>query len=237
MSEGKIEPAQFCAEMILMVWRDVFGSRFHNGRSASSVLPYRLKFLSTAVNEVLERWFCGEIALQLRFDKPTPQEVLEAQSRGQRIVSALISKDEILHFEEHGRDFISFLIHDLVHAHHFFTDEPGEFERQVLFAGWMKEVMNQGVWHRLIEARPQMKDQFEYLISDMNTHTWHLIKTLKSLLDQAQVPAIEKDFLSILGPELSGLWPQINSSLESLALTHQFLNHMSELSSATLLEN
>lgn len=228
LENQSLHPAEFCAQMILMVWRDVFGNSFHNGKYPTEVLPFRLRFLSTVVNQGLGRWLAQEIQLELKFHVPDPLEVLRAQAQGKRIVSALITKEEILNFEEHGRDFTSFLIHDLVHAHHFFADEPGEFERQVVFSGWMKEIVENGTWDCLLRLKPEMRTQFEYLISDMNTHTWHLIKTLKSLLDQASLPDLELQFLKVMGSEFQELWSKINSPCESYPLTTEFLRRMLE---------
>ncbi len=227
---GSLHPAELCAQVIQTVWQDAFGPQFHNGNFVGNfqarLLPQRLKFLSTHVNQVLDRWYHREISLVLTFTKPTPLQVLEFQSRGQRVVSLLLQQDEILDFEDHGRDFVSFLIHDLVHASHFFTKDSAEFQRQVVFSNWMKALILNGTGEKIISQSPRAQEQFEYLISDMNTHTWHLVKTLKSLLDQWQSPDLQLAVIQILPNELKALWPLVNSPYEAEALAVQFLELM-----------
>ena len=225
-ARGELTSAQLCAEVLQTVWKDAFAPNPTSGKSQYQILKPRLRFLPIAVNDVLERWHRSEVSLILLFHKPTPQEVLEHQCQGKRIVSLLIELNEILEFEEHDRDFAGFLIHDLLHANHFFTSEEGEYERQVQFSNWMRELTNDDGFQQILKYGPQVQSQFEYLFSDMNTHTWHLLKTLKSHFDQHQMNEVELRFVELLPEDLKSLWPQINTPQETREFIEDFLSKM-----------
>lgn len=222
----ELSGAQLCARILNLVWSQSFGPNYQNGPSGTEILPERLRFLPLAINEILDRWHHKEIHLELKFYQPTPFEVLQVQSGGGRIVSLMIKKEQIEHFSEHGRDFASFLVHDLVHASHFFTSEDGEFARQVQFSQWMQALTAAGGFGQIEKYGSEVKAQFEYLISDMNTHTWHLIKTLKSHFDQHRMSDVQKRFLEIIPQALSEQWPLINTANEDREFILDFLSKM-----------
>ena len=222
--QGLLHPASLCAESLELVWRDVLGDLFHNGPSRVPPMRHRLKFLSDNVDQVLHRWSLSQIQLRLVNYKPSVLEVLQAQSKGERIVSFLISKQQILHFEEDRRDFISFLIHDLVHASHFFTLDEAEFTRQILFSRWMLDLEKKGVLNQLKAFDSGLEPKIDYLVSDMNTHSLHLFKTLKSLVDQMN-SKYHQDLLSDHLPvQLRALWPQVNTVQETDQFAQTFLD-------------
>lgn len=222
--QGHLHPAIICADSLELVWRDVLGDLFHNGPCSAPPMRHRLKFLSDNVAQVLHRWNLNQIQLRLVNYKPSVLEVLQAQSTGERIVSFLISKEQILNFEEDRRDFISFLIHDLVHASHFFTLDEAEFTRQVLFSGWMLDLEKKGVLKQLKDFNPSLEPKIDYLVSDMNTHSLHLFKTLKSLVDQMN-SKFHQDLLSEhLPSQLRPLWPQVNTVQETDQFAQTFLD-------------
>lgn len=191
----------------------MFGENATNGKRPSSqgLFPDRYRSLPDAALITLEKWQRGEINLQLLSHVPTPLEVLQAQARGERCVSALVTFDEILNFEQDGRDFLSFLIHDLVHAQHFFVD-PESSRLQIRFACEMLPIVKS----QAFENSP-LKSEFEYLISDMNSHVIHLLKTLKSLCDRLGDPRLTAA-LEFQIP----LWRELNSPSET-SETHERL--------------
>jgi hypothetical protein len=83
-----------------------------------------------------------------------------------------------------GRDAYSFILHDLIHADHFFG-KPEWREGQIEF---YKRCLT--LW-RLPEFQDQLaqdsllREQFEYAYSDMNSHPQHLNQYLQSIQAQA----------------------------------------------------
>jgi hypothetical protein len=133
-----------------------------------------------AVNRALIGWAEGRYHLKLLAHVPSSLEVLEMQSRGERIVTCFFKPQELLETHEGGRDAFVFALHDLIHADHFFHD-PGLAEAQRDFyseclvryrSGEFTERLGDAAW----------ADQFHYIISDMNSHPEHLRATLGHLL-------------------------------------------------------
>lgn len=215
--------AEYCMSLIDRCWRDMFGAKATNGKRKSSPGPFseRYRSLPDSVLEILERWHNGEIKLQLMHHVPSSIEVLRAQSRGERCVSALVKMDEIINFEEQGRDFLSFLIHDLVHAHHFFSD-PQSLARQSHFSREMLPIVEAKIF-----ANTEFEPEFDYLISDMNSHLVHLLKTLKSLTDRLGNSTLESHLSSRIP-----LWNELNSPGETPE-THSRLLHLWDQRSTT----
>lgn len=221
---GQTSPALYCFSIIDRCWRDLFGARASNGRRSATpgLFTERYRSLPDAALIVLEKWQRNEISLQLLFHVPTSIEVLRAQARGERCVSALISREEILEFEEDGRDFLSFLIHDLVHAQHFFAD-PESSQRQIKFAREMLPLVEAGVF-----LNTSLQAEFEYLISDMNSHVVHLLKTLKSLSDRLGSSTLDRQLERQIP-----LWQELNSPNEGPD-THQRLLALWDRESTTV---
>lgn len=111
---------------------------------------------------------------------PTPQELLQIQISGRRIVS--INED----FESwpttlySDRDFLGFILHDLIHADHFFL-APLHRDGQLGFYIYIQNFLQDETLQLLLESSA-FRSGFEYIISDMNSHPVHLFQTLHSLL-------------------------------------------------------
>lgn len=223
-------PAELCLKILDHCWRDLFPNTFDVGvRKTDSQHPFlqrRYRAMPSAVQASLEHWLAGKIDLQLYFDVPSVSEVLHQQSQGKRCVSLLVTEDEILNFAEDGRDFLSFVIHDLIHAEHFFAD-PVEFRRQVAFSRWMASLIEQNFLHELRENHPHLTHDFEYLVSDMNTHSLHLFKTFKALLERAPglAPLVKPPVFANphLAQQFSELWEQLNSPSEKAQIHERIL--------------
>lgn len=209
-------PPEFCARVIADTYRDFFGDHWSNGPRVCNPSPptpalallakNRVRRLPDSSIQALIRWSRGDIHLRL-FDRvPLPLEVLQAQAQGCRCVSALTTEDEIRNFEIDGRDFLTFLIHDLEHAQHL-TADPVAFTCQIKFAQWILRL-----WP---EVRPclygQALAEFEYLASDMNSHIVHLLKTLKSWSQRHGID------LSHFPESLKEDWKSLNTAEEDRA--------------------
>lgn len=111
----------------------------------------------------------------------SPFDLLQIQLSGERIVS--IDED----FESwpsrlySGRDFLGFVLHDLIHADHFFRESQHR-DGQLGFFRFVSAILDEPILNEMLEGSAEFKAGFEYIISDMNSHPLHLFQTLHSML-------------------------------------------------------
>lgn len=118
---------------------------------------------------------------------PTPYDLLSIQARGQRVITFeenFSIWDQLIY--DH-RDVLSFWLHDLVHAAEFYQNEDDK-KYQISFYRWI-ELLNlkhsdENIFSAFL-AEEKNRTRFEYLISDMNSHPLHLVKTFRAILDEA----------------------------------------------------
>lgn len=134
-----------------------------------------------SAQQSLMAWRAGKYPLRLLTVMPSPEEVLHMQTQGLRCVSMLIKKDEMQAFVAEGRDVLGFIIHDLIHADHFFAD-PEKARAQVHFSQKLLSVRKLPQIQYMLATDPAFEDEFHYLMSDMNSVPLHLLKTLKAIL-------------------------------------------------------
>lgn len=229
---GRMSGPEICARLIDRCWRDLFpqswgnGDRVQHGPSASFLdefLSQRYRALPEAVPSSLAAWAAGAYPLELYFRELDVTEIMKLQSHGRRCVSLMMTKDELLNFEHEGRDFLSFLIHDLVHAHRLMK-RPEDYRRQCEFAKLLFDF--RAHWVRLDRPlAPQYRERLDYIGADMNSHLIHLLKTLKALTDEiASVgfsQALEAQFRQARLPW--DCFVKLNGPGESAELHLQFL--------------
>lgn len=121
---------------------------------------------------------------------PTPQELLQLQINGKRIITINEDHNSWPNNLYSGRDFLGFVLHDLIHADHFFYN-PQHRDGQLGFFKFIQNMLSDEGLTLLLQAEP-FKTGFEYIISDMNSHPVHLFQTLKALL----VTEIKNDSLA-----------------------------------------
>ncbi|XGC79776.1 hypothetical protein ACES2L_10585 [Bdellovibrio bacteriovorus] len=134
-----------------------------------------------SVQQSLLSWQSGKYVLNLTIGIPTPEEVLFMQAQGKRCISMLIQKDQILNFVEEGRDVLGFIVHDLIHADHFFADAEKALA-QIGFSKKLIEVHAYPEIQKMLLEDKVFEKEFHYLMSDMNSVPLHLLKTLKAIL-------------------------------------------------------
>jgi hypothetical protein len=134
-----------------------------------------------AVPRSLRAWQNKLYSLNLMTSVPTPEEVLNLQCQGQRCVSMLTELSQIQNFVEEGRDVLGFIVHDLIHADHFFFDQEGA-RAQILFSQKLQHVYALPQIQKLLSEDATFRGEFYYLMSDMNSVPLHLLKTLKAVL-------------------------------------------------------
>lgn len=141
----------------------------------------RIKKISLNIQQILLRWFRQEVQLKLYHRPLTATEILDLQCDGGRCVSCVLPPIDLSLYVLGERDPFSFCVHDLFHAHHFFSD-PHSLKAQMGFARWVRRALDHGVFDRLLQDSIFKKD-FEYVYADMNAHPFHLVKYLRAKLD------------------------------------------------------
>lgn len=156
-------------------------------------------------------------ALDLRFDIPTPKEMLDHQCEGRRFVTLLTSPEDQERQIGRFQGAYEFVMHDLEHANKFFGD-PVSHRGQVRFFNNLRVL--------LPHLEPWMKDplfckDMDYLKSDMNSHPVHLFKYLKAIVLTSSLRLGEESALHNLWTAAADLW-QMDEQTTSSALR---INH------------
>lgn len=153
----------------------------------------RFKSLPPYVSTSLVKWVKGQCPLILLFYIPSPMEVLRMQAKGTRVVTMLreIEQLKVLHSSPltymddqpiHSRDALMFLLHDLKHIELFIRSDI--FKEQVGFFHSMNRLNGGKVKSFFCQYSGKdnktLWSKIEYVISDMNTYSLHLLKYLKA---------------------------------------------------------
>lgn len=196
-----LQGPELCAQMVLTVHKSLFGRLWHNGRRSSSEISgheaptsaietlaqYKVRAFPETAAIGLSRWARGEVELQVFNGLPLPEEILGLQAQGIRCISVLTKPSDIETFQHEGRDFFSFMVHDLIHAQ-LMTADAESYRHQIKFALWLK-----AEWHDLIQGlNVEGRRQLEYMASDMNSHIIHLLKTFKSWVQRHRPELLER---------------------------------------------
>lgn len=193
ISSFQSENAVFSSSEILQILRSTLDRRNFVTTSCLLRLDSDEPFLSffcrhswrslpISVQISIFQWTMGYYPLDLLTHLPSPLDVLKLQCTGKRCVSMMVDKASLSEVIDEGRDCLGFIVHDLIHAHHFFQD-PTQAQAQIEFCKkllhlYEMEPLTQ-VWMSL---DAEFKKEFEYIMSDMNSVPLHLIKTLKAIL-------------------------------------------------------
>ena len=143
---------------------------------------YNLHSIPKSARIALVYWYLGLYNIKLLLYVPTVEEVVELQSNKERCVSLISeSLDDLV---EGHRDPLSFALHDLVHAFKMFSNYE-LLKGQVAFSILMLKVLKSGLIKDLLENDAEFNENFNYCVSDMNSHSKHLFYTFKSSLINA----------------------------------------------------
>lgn len=196
-AEKRISDAEFVAQNILVWLQAVMPKNWKGGRHnhfgphfTDSFEPgiqvfadCSLKAIPIAVNRSLVFWAQGKYPLQL-FERPLDvMEVLEMQTLGKRCVSVITAPEEIKKYILGERDPLSFIIHDLIHADHFFSSDE-QAQGQIRFSKICWQLSHTPEFIELLKDEKFKKD-FDYVSADMNSHEAHLHQTLEAIIKEA----------------------------------------------------
>jgi hypothetical protein len=161
----------------------------------------KIKPVPEAAMSGLFHFFTGDYQLEVLNYEPSPNEVLEYQIQNKRILTFDNDATTWVHKKYGERDVLSFILHDLIHAEHFLGDSQKR-QSQIGFYKFTKLILDNNLVDQFLLSA-EFNKQFCYLISDMNSHIIHLLKTLRAVIDQHS--PTPKD----------SVWPQITLLLTS----------------------
>lgn len=146
-------------------------------------LNFNFRGIPSAVNRTYLHWIEGLWKIELLFYVPTTEELLSLQVQNKRCLTLLLLKEDVSSLFFHHRDPLSFLVHDLVHADHFFG-HPDIFKGQLGFYHLLKQSYQFPLVQEALQRDSTFKKEFEYIAADMNGYVIHLLKCLKSVFNQ-----------------------------------------------------
>lgn len=166
---------------------------------------------------------------------PSPNEVLGWQQQGQRCISLLSDVDTLAQGLIDNKDPFKFALHDIEHAYHFFKNDNLK-KGQIGFYKSLDKIIEK------IDTRPFWTDvnfqrDFNYLISDMNSHCVHLTKTLHAILliayKKSEQPSVKDNV------EFQSFWKNLFSdwkltSLQQKSFFNVNLDSFTELDALTI---
>ncbi len=159
---------------------------------------YQFRGVIDNVPVALHQWLRGHWPLTLREDIPGPREVLRMQTRGTRPVTVLTAYPRLLKPVLKKPDAFAFFVHDLEHAYKFFY-APSLHACQREFFTRLEAVIDRGVFEPYREEAG-FSEQFDYLMSDMNTHPEHSRQYLRAILIEFHLRREGKALTAPLSP-------------------------------------
>ncbi len=133
------------------------------------------------VHRALLAWSSGDYDLILMDRIPSVQEVLEQQIQGKRCVTLFHQLSRLSQLVLGERDPLSFGMHDLIHADHFFHAN-GDQSGQIGFYRIIHQLLRQNYLKDFFQL-PGFEGRLEYLMADMNSHPLHLWKCFRAICD------------------------------------------------------
>jgi len=222
--------------------------KFSNKNVATRLKKFNINNLFELVNSfnlhsvphsarfTLVKWYTNpDYNLKLFVNEiPTSNQVLEMQANKQRCVSLIFNKIDELIMNE--RDPLSFLLHDLVHAYKMFHNKcllqsQVGFYRSILK---LNQNANFKIWlDNLKSNNKEFAENFDYLISDMNSHAKHLFFYLKTIL----INAIKAEFKIDSSREIDGMaFDEFNRIFENIMELFE-MSESEKISSRSMLTN
>lgn len=176
-------------------------------------LYYNLKGIPLAVNRTMINWLEGKWNITLMTRIPSPRELLKMQVQNTRCITLTVKEDEIDRLVLSSRDPLSFVLHDLHHADHFFNHEE-VLKGQLGFYSLVEKIYDEPLLKQSLKGNPQFKSEFDYVVSDMNAYVIHLFKCFKSAFTKSDLENPEPLFPKVL--EWWNMPPHIHMAAQKL---------------------
>ena len=143
---------------------------------------FNLHGIPKASRIALVKWYLNIYDIVPMLEVATVEQVIELQANKKRCVTLTFKElDKLI---ENHRDALSFVIHDLQHAFKMF-DNQVLLKGQVAFSILMLKIVKCDLIKNLLSSDQVFSENFNYLVSDMNSHTKHLFFHFKASLINA----------------------------------------------------
>ncbi len=142
----------------------------------------KIKPIPEAALSGIFHFYVGDYNLEILCYEPLPLEILNLQIQNKRVLTFEDNFAKWPDIKYGARDVLSFLLHDFIHAEHFLSD-PQKRLGQIGFYRFIQKILTETLLDPYFVS-VEFNKQFSYLISDMNSHVIHLLKTFKAILDE-----------------------------------------------------
>jgi len=157
--------------------------KLKNLHSVDLFSNFHLKGIPESVNRVMIEWYKGNWKLKLIHFIPSSQSLLKLQAQNRRYLTLINDPDKCLDLILGKRDTLSFAIHDLMHADQFFNN-PHSKIGQLGFYKFIENIYENINLINLQVKNEQFKNEFDYVVSDMNAYVIHLLKCFKGVFER-----------------------------------------------------
>jgi hypothetical protein len=179
-------------------------------------LHFNLKSIPKSIHRTIINWINHKWNLALLFHIPTPFELLEFEANNQRVITAICDEKKCSSLIFNKRDPLSFVLHDLMHADQFFNN-PISVNGQL---GFYKKIFSNYHFNplqKLLREDKKFKDEFDYVVSDMNAYVIHLLKCFKSAFTRAGADDILMGLCQKMGMNQEQLLAMENLNMNSFS--------------------
>lgn len=159
-------------------------------RSLIEIFNLNFKGLPQKMNLALINWLNNSWPLQLCFHIPIAEEILEMQKRATRCVSVFTRQKSLSSHILNKRDALSFVIHDLEHAVNFYQDK-NLMVGQVGFYHFVSHLIKEPFTLAMTKTNTELNAHLDYVISDMNAYSVHLMKYLYGIFKRSSSNEVE----------------------------------------------
>lgn len=146
---------------------------------------YSLKGIPESVHRAMVNWYEGKWKIAMLEHIPSSRDLLKRQAQNTRCITLMTSPKNCIELVFVTRDPLSFVLHDLMHADQFFSQE-NSLRGQLGFYSLINSIYDHQETKKLLKSDPAFKKDFEYIVSDMNAYVIHLFKCLKSTIYRTQ---------------------------------------------------
>lgn len=172
---------------------------------------YQFRGVTANVPVALSQWLRGAWRLELREDVPSPRDVLRAQARGTRQITAISASPRRFEPVLDKPNAFAFFLHDVEHAYKFFYS-PALYNGQRAFFAALEAALERGVFAPYVDD-PTFVEKFHYLMSDMNTHPQHGRQYLRAILIELY---LRRDGKPITAPLWAAAQQEIDGVIRAL---------------------
>lgn len=144
---------------------------------------FTLKGIPESVNRAMVNWYRGKWKIKKLEHIPSSRELLKLQVQNTRCITTITDAEKCDQLVLGSRDPLSFVLHDLMHADQFFSQDVS-LKGQLGFYSLINSIYDKTETKRLLKSDPHFKKEFEYVASDMNAYVIHLFKCLKSSIQR-----------------------------------------------------